>query len=78
LILRHGLLKKAEEYRRNAAECMRLAARMAAPGDRRVLLALAQRWLNLAEWSARVQAQEGRAGASVVRTRFGPDQIGAK
>lgn len=32
---------------------MQLAARMADPGDRRLLLALAQRWLHLAEWRAR-------------------------
>jgi hypothetical protein len=56
-------LKKAEEYRRHAAECMRLAARVAAPGDRRLLLVLAQRWLHLAEWRARLEAQDGDAGA---------------
>lgn len=51
--LRHKLLKKEREYRRKAAESMQLAARMADPGDRRLLLALAQRWLHLAEWRAR-------------------------
>ena len=60
-ILRHQLLKKVEAYRRNAAQCMRLAARVTAPGDSRLLLALAQRWLHLAEWRTRVEAQGGGA-----------------
>jgi hypothetical protein len=70
-------LNKEHEYRRKAAESMRLAARMAGPGDRRLLLALAERWLRLADWRAR------QKGARVpehplVRKRLGPDQIGAE
>jgi hypothetical protein len=73
-------LNKEEEYRRNAAESMRLAAPMADPGERRLLLALADRWIHLADWRARLPAQEGARVPEhpLVRKRLGPDQIGAE
>jgi hypothetical protein len=79
-ISRHKFLNKEQEYRRNAAESMRLAVRMADPGDRRLLLALAERWLYLAEWRARLLRKKGvlMPEHPLVRKRLGPDQIGAE
>jgi hypothetical protein len=73
-------LNKEEEYRRKAAESMRLAARMADPGERRLLLALADRWLHLADWRARLLRKKGARVPEhpLVRNRLGPDQIGAE
>jgi hypothetical protein len=72
-------LNKEEEYRRSAAESMRLAARMADPGDRRLLLALAEKWLHLADWRAHLlRKKEAVPEHPLVRKRLGPHQIGAE
>ena len=79
-ILRHTRLNKEQEYRRNAAESMRLAERMADPGDRRLLVALAERWLHLADRRSRLlRKKEARVPEHpLVRKRLGPDQTGAE
>lgn len=75
--MRYRPLTKEQEYRRNAAESMRLAARMTDPGDRRLLLALADRWLQLADRRARLRrkAPVRMPEHPLVRKRLGPDQI---
>jgi hypothetical protein len=72
-------LNKEQQYRRSAAESMRLAARMADPGDRRLLLALAEKWLHLADWRACLLRKKDAQAPEhpLVRKRLGPDQIGA-
>lgn len=57
---------------------MRLAARTADPRDRRLLLTLAERWLQLADWRARLMRKKGALVPEhpLVRKRFG--QIGAE
>jgi hypothetical protein len=76
--LRRTLLNKEQEYRRNAAESMRLAACTTDPGDRRLLLALAERWLQLADRRARLLRKKGSRLPEhpLVRKRLG--QIGAE
>ena len=45
-------MSKAEEYRRYAAECLRLGQETSAP-DRTMLLEMAERWRHLAERAER-------------------------
>jgi hypothetical protein len=42
-----------EEYRRNAAECLRLAQTLSNPTNRAVLIEMAHAWERLAERAAR-------------------------
>jgi hypothetical protein len=46
----------AERYRTLAAHCIRLARHKADPGDKALLLQMAESWVRLAE---RAKAQEG-------------------
>lgn len=71
-------LNREAEYRRHAAESMQLVARMADCGERRMLLALAQRWLHLAERNASLAREQGARIPEhpLVRKRLGPHQIG--
>lgn len=59
---------------------MQLAARMADCGGRRMLLALAQQWLHLAERSvSRAHAQGAPMPEHpLVRKRLGPQHIGTE
>jgi hypothetical protein len=41
--------QRAADYRRKAAECLETAAQMSLRADRDLMLALAQRWTNLAD-----------------------------
>ena len=40
-----------DEYRRNASECMQLAAQMEDPKDKLQLMMMARAWLKLADYS---------------------------
>ena len=42
-------MTKEDDYRRNAAETLKLASRAASSGDKGRLLSLAEKWLDLAE-----------------------------
>ena len=46
---RGALVDTADEYRRYAAECMALAARLADPADKSRLIQMAQAFLELAD-----------------------------
>lgn len=41
----------AEQYRRYAAECVRLARKNDDPGEKNVLLQMAEGWRKLAAWA---------------------------
>ena len=47
--LRVGVMDKAEEYRRYAAECLRIAKRMQGHAEKASLLQMAETWRRLAE-----------------------------
>jgi len=49
---------KADEYRRNAADCLRMAERTADLGARAALLDMAQSWRILAEQAERNSAND--------------------
>jgi len=49
-------MARAEEYRRYAAECIRVAQQASNTDDKTLLLEMAQRWRELAE---RVERQAG-------------------
>jgi hypothetical protein len=49
-------MHRAEEYRRYAAECLRVAQHSNDPHDKSLLLEMAQRWRELAD---RVERQNG-------------------
>jgi hypothetical protein len=49
-----AFMARAEEYRRYAAECVRVAQDTADPKDKALLLEMAQRWLELAERAQRL------------------------
>jgi hypothetical protein len=49
---------KADEYRRNAADCLRMAERTAAPTARATLLDMAQSWRVLADQAERNSATD--------------------
>ncbi len=51
-------MHRAEEYRRYAAECLRVAHHSDDPNDKSLLLDMAQRWRELAE---RVERQNGNS-----------------
>jgi hypothetical protein len=51
-------MSKAAEYRDNAAEVMDLANRAGTAGDKGRLLALAEKWLALADRSIRIGSGE--------------------
>jgi hypothetical protein len=42
-------MARADEYRRHAAECLRVAQRVSDPNDKALLIQMAQRWRELAE-----------------------------
>jgi len=46
-------MARADEYRRYAAECLRVAQKTNNPSDKAMMLEMAQRWLELAERSER-------------------------
>jgi hypothetical protein len=48
-------MSRAEEYRRYAAECIRVAQETADPNDKALLLEMAQKWRELAERAERRQ-----------------------
>jgi len=50
-------MARAEEYRRYAAECIRVAQQIQNPSDKAMLLDMAQKWRELAE---KVESKEGR------------------
>ena len=49
-------MSRSDEYGRYAAECMRVAQQIQNPGDRAAMLAMAQKWQELAE---KAKAEEG-------------------
>jgi hypothetical protein len=51
-------MHRAEEYRRYAAECLRVAHQSNDPNDKSLLLEMAQRWRELAD---RVERQNGNS-----------------
>jgi hypothetical protein len=53
-------MTKQDEYRRNAAQTIELASRATSSVDKRHLLGLAERWLDLAD---RAQRQAPRIGS---------------
>lgn len=44
-----GLMGKAEQYRKYAAECIRLAQQSPDPAEKNILLSMAAAWRRLAE-----------------------------
>jgi hypothetical protein len=61
-------MSKAAEYRDNAAEVMDLANRAGTAGDKGRLLALAEKWLALADRSIRFGSGEPQAHAPAGKT----------
>jgi hypothetical protein len=53
-------MARAEDYRRNAAECVRLAQQIASPSDKATLLQMAQKWRELAERVGRENESQQR------------------
>ncbi len=51
-------MERAEEYRRYAMECLRVARQSSNPSDKAMLLEMAQRWQELAE---RIEQQAERS-----------------
>src|SRR5258708_7217232 len=49
-----GQMSTAEKYRRHAADCLRLALSVGAPGDRALLMEMAAMWLRLVERAERM------------------------
>jgi len=59
-----ALVMKSEEYRRHAAQCMR-AAELARTADaKQMLMAMAERWNDLAQRAQRAPLESREAGAS--------------
>jgi hypothetical protein len=52
-------MPRAEDYRRHAAECVRLAQLTTKPEDKSLLLRMAEKWRELAE---RADRQSGESG----------------
>jgi hypothetical protein len=52
-------MARADEYRRHAAECLRVAQRVSDPNDKALLIQMAERWRELAEKIAENGAAEG-------------------
>ena len=42
-------MARADEYRRHAAECLRVAQRVTDPNDKALLIQMAEKWRELAE-----------------------------
>ena len=42
-------MARADEYRRHAAECLRVAQRVTNPNDKALLIQMAENWRELAE-----------------------------
>jgi hypothetical protein len=51
-----GQIEKTTQFRRYAEECMTMVQDARTPEDRVLLIDMAQRWLELAEHTSRVQA----------------------
>jgi hypothetical protein len=49
-------MARADEYRRYAAECIRVAQATSNPNDKQMMLAMAQKWRELAEKAERKDA----------------------
>jgi hypothetical protein len=56
------LIASRDEYRRHAAECVRLAQRTQHPRDKALLLTMADSWIRLAEKAATRVHQSSPAG----------------
>ena len=54
-------MDRAKEYRRYAAECLRVAHQSNDPNDKSLLLEMAQRWHELAE---RVERRDGDSSSA--------------
>jgi hypothetical protein len=57
-------MSKEDDYRKNAAEAVELANRAASTGDKSRLLALAERWLDLADRAHRSVRARARGSRS--------------
>jgi hypothetical protein len=53
----------ADDYRRYADHCVRVALEVANPGDKALLLQMAQRWRELAEKAQKAPGPNGHRGA---------------
>jgi hypothetical protein len=53
-------MSKEDEYRKNAAESVRMASRAATNEDKGRLLAMAEAWLDLADRAHRAASHHGR------------------
>jgi hypothetical protein len=53
----------ADEYRRYADQCVRVALDVANPGDKALLLQMAQRWRELADRAQKRRAPNGSHAA---------------
>jgi hypothetical protein len=49
---------KVEQYRHYAAECFRLSQHALDPEEKDTLLAMAEAWRRLAEWSANIDHRD--------------------
>ena len=52
-------MARADEYRRHAAECLRVAQRVSDPNDKALLIQMAERWRELAEKVEKNDETEG-------------------
>ena len=52
-------MARADEYRRHAAECLRVAQRVSDPNDKALLIQMAERWRELAEKVAKNDETKG-------------------
>lgn len=67
---------KEEDYRRDAATAIELAAKLANAADKKRLLNMAEKWLDLADHAHRQQRRHSVKPPEhpLVRAKLGPDQ----
>ena len=66
-------MSKEDEYRKNAAETVRMASRAATNEDKGRLLAMAEAWLDLADrahWAASHHTRKVRELPSLLRSKL--------
>jgi len=66
-------MSKQDDYRRNAGETLELALRAGTSADKGRLLALAEKWLDLADRATRIAGNKVRQVHPLVRSKI-PDR----
>ncbi len=66
---------KEEDYRKNAAETVELAAKLPTTADKGRLLRLAEKWLDLADRAHRRIKPPSMPEHPLLRRKLGPDRV---